>query len=338
VIQSSKDVAYLARHVGIRIGLQQHIPALSINRLCGSGFQSIISAAHEILNGEAHVAVAGGTESMSQAPFAVRNIRFGTGLGKKYEFEDTLWEGLTDNQIKTPMGVTAENLGAKYGVSRQEADEFALRSQTRWRLANNAGYFKAETAPITVKGRGGKEEVFDTDEHPRETTLESLASLKPVFKKDGLVTAGSASGVCDGAGAVVVADEESLKKHRLTPLARIVSWHVAGVDPNIMGIGPVPAIRGALKKANLKLEDIDLVEVNEAFAAQYLAVEKDLGLSPDSTNVNGGAIALGHPLGASGSRITAHLVHELRRRKAKYGIGSACIGGGQGIAILLESV
>jgi len=212
VMQSAKDTSYLARHVGVRIGLPPHVPALTVNRLCGSGFQSIISAAHEILNGEAHVALAGGSESMSQAPYAVRDIRFGTRLGSDYKFEDTLWEGLTDAQIKTPMGLTAEKLGAKFSITRQMTYEFALRSQTRWRLANNAGYFKAEMAPITKKGKGGKDEIFDQDEHPRETTLEHLATLKPVFKKDGLVTAGSASGVCDGAGAIILADEESVKK------------------------------------------------------------------------------------------------------------------------------
>lgn len=337
VIQSSKDAAYLARHIGLKIGLPQHVPALTVNRLCGSGFQSIVNVAHEILLSEAHIGVAGGTENMSQAPYAARNIRFGTTLGGKYEFEDTLWEGLTDQLIKTPMGITAENLGAKYGITRQQCDEYSLKSQTRWRLANNAGYFKQEIASVTVKGRKG-EEIFEVDEHPRETTMEILTKLKPVFKKDGLVTAGSASGVSDGASAIVLADEDAVKKHHLTPLARFVAWYACGCDPNIMGIGPVPAIQGLLKKTNLKLENIDLVDVNEAFAAQFLSVEKELKLNPDQTNVSGGAIAVGHPLGASGNRITVHLVHELKRRKGKYAIGAACIGGGQGIAVLIENV
>jgi len=338
VIQSSADAAYVARHVALRVGLPEKVPALTLNRLCGSGFQSIVSAAHEILLGESKMVLAGGTESMSQAPYALRNMRFGTKLGQQYECEDTLWEGLTDRHIKTPMGITAETLGSKYGVTRQDCDKYALKSQTRWRLAHNAGHFAAELAPIALKGKKGKEESMVMDEHPRDTTIESLAKLPAVFKKDGLVTAGCASGVCDGAAAVLLCEEETAKKLHLTPLARLLAWHVVGVDPKIMGIGPAPAIRGVLEKSNLTLDKIDLIEVNEAFAPQYLAVEKELKLNSDKVNVNGGAIALGHPLGASGTRITVHLVHELRRRKAKYGIGSACIGGGQGIAVLLESI
>jgi len=337
VIQTSKDAAYVSRHVGLRIGLPEHVPAVTVNRLCGSGFQAIVDATHQILVGDSNVVIAGGTESMTQAPFAVRNIRFGTTLGAPMEFEDTLWQGLTDQHIKTPMGITAEKLGAKYKLSRQDVDEFAHSSQTRWRLANNGGYFKAEIVPITLKSKKG-EVVFDADEHPRETTVEALMKLPSVFQKDGLVSAGNASGICDGAAAVVVASEAAVKKLKLTPLARIVSWHAVGCDPSIMGYGPVPAIRGALEKAKMKLSDIDLLEVNEAFGAQALAVRKELGFDPDKFNVNGGAIALGHPLAASGTRISGHLVHELKRRGAKFGIGSACIGGGQGIAIIFESI
>lgn len=337
VIQSSTDAAYLARHVGLRIGIPVPTPALTLNRLCGSGFQSIVSAAQEILAGDARVVLAAGTESMSQAPFAVRGVRFGTTLGRPIEFEDTLWAGLTDQGIKTPMGITAETLGAKYGVSREEADAFAHASQTRWRLANNAGHFRAEISPIKIKGKKGAFDSFEVDEHPRETDPEGLAKLGPVFKKDGLVTAGNASGICDGASAVVVASEEAVKELHLKPLARLLGWSVVGVEPEIMGIGPAPAIRRLCEATGVDLADVDLVEVNEAFAAQAVAVRKDLGVDPDRLNVNGGAIALGHPLGASGNRIAAHLTHELRRRGAKYGIGSACIGGGQGIAILLQS-
>jgi len=310
-----------------------------VNRLCGSGFQAVICAAQEILLGEAHTALVGGTENMSQSPFAVRNMRFGTRLGSKYDFEDTLWEGAIDQHIKTGVGQTAETLGAKFGITREQCDQFALRSQNRWSAANKAGYFKNELAPVTIKGKGGKDKVFEVDEHPREkTTLEGLAALPSVFKKNGSVTAGSSSGVCDGAGALVLADEESVKELNLTPLARLVSWQAYGVDPHIMGYGPVMAIRGALKRANLTLEQMDLVEVNEAFGAQFLAVEKELGLDPEKTNVNGGAIAMGHPLGMSGARITAHLAYELKRRDKKYGIGAACIAGGQGMALLIESV
>uniref|UniRef100_A0A914I3U8 Mitochondrial 3-ketoacyl-coa thiolase n=1 Tax=Globodera rostochiensis TaxID=31243 RepID=A0A914I3U8_GLORO len=338
VIQSSKDAAYLARHIGLRVGVPVHVPAVTVNRLCGSGFEAIAQGAQQIVAGDSKVVLAGGTESMSQAPFAVRGARFGTQLGAKIEFEDVLWQGLTDSQANMPMGITAENLGAKYNVTREEADAYAIRSQKRWALANNAGYFKAEIQPVKLKGKKGEEKAFDVDEHPRESTAEHMAKLTPVFKKDGLVNAGNASGVCDGAAAVVVANEESVEKYHLTPMVRLLGWHAVGCDPTIMGIGPVEAIRGLCKKTGITLEQVDIVEVNEAFAPQVLAVQKELGLESDRLNVNGGAIALGHPLGASGARITAHLAHELKRRNARYGIGSACIGGGQGIALLFERV
>ncbi|KFD48742.1 hypothetical protein M514_10372 [Trichuris suis] len=336
-IHSARDGPYLTRHILLGIGVPQTVPGLIVNRLCGSGFQSVINVAQDFLTGDCDIGIAGGTENMTQAPYAVRNIRFGTKLGATYEFEDTLWETLTDFYVTMPMGMTAEKLGAKYGITREKCDEIALRSQTRWALANRAGHFKNEIVPIKVAGKKGEVQ-FDTDEHPRQTTAEMLAKLKPVFKKDGIVTAGNASGVNDGAAAVVMATEEAVKKHRLNPMARLVGWKVVGCDPTIMGIAPASAIRGLLTRVNMKLSDIDIVEVNEAFASQYAAVEKELELDPAKTNVNGGAIAIGHPLGASGGRITAHLVHELKRRQVKYGIGSACIGGGQGIAILLENV
>ncbi|KAM9096991.1 3-ketoacyl-CoA thiolase, mitochondrial [Sarcophilus harrisii] len=337
VSQSSSDAIYLARHVGLRVGVPQATPALTLNRLCGSGFQSIISGCQEICVKDAEVVLCGGTESMSQAPYCVRNIRFGTRLGTDLKLEDTLWTALTDQHIKTPMAITAENLAAKHKISRETCDKYALQSQQRWKAANDAGYFNNEMAPIEVKTKKGKD-MMQMDEHPRpQTTLEQLAKLSPVFKKDGTVTAGNASGVSDGAGAVIIASEDAVKKHSLTPLARIVGYFVSGCDPTIMGIGPVPAISGALKKSGLNLNDMDLVEVNEAFAPQYLAVEESLHLDRSKTNVNGGAIALGHPLAASGTRITVHLVHELRRRGGKYAVGSACIGGGQGIALIIEN-
>ncbi|XP_068960466.1 3-ketoacyl-CoA thiolase, mitochondrial [Petaurus breviceps papuanus] len=338
VTQSSTDSVYLARHVGLRVGVPQATPAFTLNRLCGSGFQSIVSGCQEICAKDAEVVLCGGTENMSQAPYCVRNIRFGTRLGTDIKLEDTLWTSLTDQHIKTPMAITAENLAEKHKISREACDKYALQSQQRWKAANDAGYFNNEMAPIEVKTRKGKETI-QTDEHPRpQTTMEQLAKLSPVFKKGGTVTAGNASGVSDGAGAVIIASEDAVKKHSLTPLARIVGYFVSGCDPNIMGIGPVPAISGALKKSGLSLKDMDLVEVNEAFAPQYLAVEESLQLDPSKTNVNGGAISLGHPLAASGSRITTHLVHELRRRGAKYAVGSACIGGGQGIALIIENM
>uniref|UniRef100_A0AAY4E2V6 Acetyl-CoA acyltransferase 2 n=1 Tax=Denticeps clupeoides TaxID=299321 RepID=A0AAY4E2V6_9TELE len=299
VMQSSADAPYIARHAGLRCGIPIPVPALTVNRLCGSGFQAVISGA---------------------------------------QLEDTLWAGLSDLHIKTPMGITAENLAEKYQISREECDEYAHQTQQRWKAAHDAGRFDAEIAPIEVKAKKGKVPMTQ-DEHPRpQTTREQMARLPPVFKKNGTVTAANASGVSDGAAAVVIASEDALKQHSLTPLARIVSYHSSGCDPSIMGIGPVPAITEALKKAGLSLKDMDLVEVNEAFAPQYLSVAKALGLDPAKSNVNGGAIALGHPLGASGARIVAHLVHELRRRGGKYAVGSACIGGGQGIAVVLENV
>lgn len=336
---SSSDGAFLARHAALKSGIPLEKPACSINRLCGSGFQSIVSGAQSILTGESKIVLAGGAENMSQAPFVVRNIRFGTILGQKNEFEDSLWLGLLDTYCNLPMGMTAEKLGSQYGINRQQVDEFALRSQQLWKAANDAGRFKEELAPVTVTIKK-KEVVVNMDEHPRpQTTPESLAKLPPVFKKDGLVTAGSASGVCDGAGAVILASEEAVKTEGLKPLARLVGSCVVGVDPSIMGIGPAPAIKQLLKITNKTMNDIELVEINEAFGAQTLACVKDLNLDINRLNVDGGAIALGHPLAASGSRITAHLIHELRRRNSKkFGIGSACIGGGQGIAVMVEAL
>lgn len=338
VQQTSADAIYLARHVGLRAGVPVPSPALTVNRLCGSGFQAIVNAAQSLLLGESEIALAGGSESMSQAPHVVRGARWGLPLGKSGALGDSLFEALTDSFTGMPMAITAENLAEQYGLSRAACDEYALRSQKAWAAASEGGRFKDEIAPIELKSKKGPVH-FLVDEHPRpQTTLETLARLSPVFKKDGVVTAGNASGICDGAAAVVLATREAADKHGLKPIGRLVQWGIAGVDPRVMGIGPAPAIRQALERAGLRLGDIDLVEVNEAFAPQYLAVEKELGLDRERTNVDGGAIALGHPLGASGARITAHLLHALRASGKRLGVGSACIGGGQGIALVVEAM
>ena len=339
-LQTSADAIYLARHVGLDAGLPVEVPALTLNRLCGSGFQAIVTGAEQILLGEAEVALCGGSESMSQAPHVVRGARWGElrlGEAGRY-FEDLLWAALTDTQCNLSMAQTAEKLAEKYGVTREEADNVAYESQQRAKAAWDAGRFDAEIIGIPVKTRKG-EIIFRSDEHMRpDTTREVLASLKPYFRKDGLVTAGNASGIGDGAAAVVISSDEYARQHGLKPLGRLVSWGVAGVEPDIMGIGPAPAARKALQKAGLTLDQMDLVEVNEAFAPQLVAVAKELGLDYAKTNVDGGAIALTHPLAASGARITVHLLHELKRRGARYGLGSACIGGGQGIAVIVESI
>ncbi|MEM6995762.1 MAG: acetyl-CoA C-acetyltransferase [Myxococcota bacterium] len=339
VAQTSADALYMARHIGLKSGVPIPTPGLTVNRLCGSGFQAVVSGAHEILAGDAEIVLTGGTENMSQAPFAARDIRWGVKFGPKSpELEDTLWSSLHDPHAGCAMAITAENLAEKYGITREMADAYGLRSQQAWGAAQAAGYFKAEMAPIELKSRKGTE-MFEVDEHPRpDTSLEKMAKLPAVFKKDGTVSAGNASGICDGAGALVIASAEAVKKHNLTPLARVVQWGVTGVEPTLMGIGPVSAIKAGLDRSGLTLNDMDLIEINEAFAPQYLSCEKELELDREKVNVNGGAIALGHPLAASGARITTHLVHELRRRKGKYGVGSACIGGGQGISIVLENV
>jgi acetyl-CoA acyltransferase 2 len=339
VQQTSPDAAYLARHVALKTGMAIETPALNINRLCGSGFQSVVNIAQEIKLGEAKVGVAAGTESMSQAPMAVygHNVRFGTPLGKDLGMQDTLWAGLTDSHAGCPMGVTAENLAEEYGITRQMSDEYAIRSQQKWAAAHEAGKFADELAPVTLKSRKG-EEVFDVDEHPKpSTTVEKIGKLPTPFKKGGVVSPASASGICDGAGAIVLASEAAVKEHGLSPLAELVSWASVGVEPTKMGIGPVPATQAALAKAGLSLADVDLVDINEAFAPQFLSCCQALGLDMDKVNAFGGAIALGHPLGASGSRITASLAHAVNRGEAKIAVGAACIGGGQGIALVLKA-
>ena len=336
VQQTSPDAIYHARHVGLRAGVPQEKPALTVNRLCGSGFQAIINGAEQILLGEAETCLVGGAENMSNAPHVVYGARWGLPFGKSPELSDSLWAALTDSYTGAAMAITAENLAEKYDIPREACDEYALRSQQTWAEAHKAGRFNDEITPIELKTRKGPAS-FQVDEHPRaDANIEALAKLRPVFKKDGVVTAGNASGICDGAAALVITSQDFGEKKGLKPLARLRQWGVAGVDPTIMGIGPAPAIRIGLERAGLTQKDIDLFEVNEAFAPQYLAVEKELGLPREKTNVNGGAIALGHPLGASGARITAHLVYELARRQGQYAVGSACIGGGQGISVILE--
>jgi acetyl-CoA C-acetyltransferase len=335
VMQTSRDAIYLARHVGLRSGLSESVPALTINRLCGSGTQAIISAAQSISLGESRIALAGGAENMSQAPFLVRGARWGLRLGNT-EFHDYLWESLTDSYCGFDMAHTAENLAHRYGITREATDEYAFRSQQRAKHALDSCYAGSEIVPVTVEGRKRPVEITQ-DEHPRpDTTLEALSGLKPYFKKDGVVTAGNASGIVDGAAAVVVASGEALNGRKA--LGRIVSWAVVGVEPSVMGIGPARAIPLALERAGMSLSDVDLIEINEAFSAQYLACEKDLELDRKKVNVNGGAIAIGHPLGASGTRLPLTLLKQLHRQGGKFGVASACIGGGQGIALVVEAV
>ncbi|HVP68634.1 MAG TPA: acetyl-CoA C-acyltransferase [Anaeromyxobacteraceae bacterium] len=338
VIQTSPDAIYLARHVGLRAGVPQEVPALCVNRLCGSGFEAIVQGATYLATGQAEAVLVGGTESMSQAPYVVRGARFGVPLGKAPALEDTLWTGLTDSYARMPMALTAEKLAEQYRITQDEVDEFSVLSQRRFVAAQEAGRLGDEIAPLQVEARKGPV-VVAKDEHPRpDTTVEGLRRLPKVFKKDGVIHAGAASGVSDGAGALVLATRAFADRKGLKPLARIVNWGFAGVDPTVMGIGPVPAFRNALARAEAKLSDFDLFEVNEAFAPQYLAVEKELGLPRDRTNVDGGAIAVGHPLAASGARIAMHLVYALRRGGGRFGLGGACIGGGQGIAVILEAL
>ncbi len=340
VLQTSADAPYLARHVGLRIGLPVQTPAVTVNRLCGSGFEAVIQGAQQILLGESRVVLAGGTESMSQAPHVLRGARWGLRLGPSPPLEDSLWESLRDAHCGLSMAETAENLGRQYRLGRDVVDCYAALSQARARDAWARGDFGDEVVSIPIEDRKTREpRPWAADEHMRpETTPEALAKLPPYFRKDGVVTAGNASGICDGAGAMVLASRSYAEERGLSPLGRLVAWGAAGVDPRTMGIGPVPAARLALERAGLALDDMALVEINEAFAVQYLAVERELGLDRERTNLDGGAVALGHPLGASGARITLHLLHALRRRGARYGLGAACIGGGQGIALIVEAI
>ncbi|HEX7960064.1 MAG TPA: acetyl-CoA C-acetyltransferase [Terriglobales bacterium] len=338
--QTSGDALYGARHVALKAGLPQEVPALTLNRLCGSGMQSIVTAAQMIQLGESKIALAGGMESMSQAPHVIRGARWGFGLGEG-KMEDSLMVALLDSHCGLYMAQTAERYAGQHGITREQQDQFALRSQKCAGEAYDGGRLQEELTPVPLKDRRGTPtgELFERDDHMRpETTIEGLRKLKPAFGKDGSVTAGNASGIVDGGAAVVLMPLTEAEKRGRKPLGRLVSWGIVGVDPTIMGSGPVPASRAALKKAGMNLDQIDLIEVNEAFAAQYLAVEKELALDRERVNVNGGAIALGHPLGASGTRLVITLLYELKRRGKKYGLATACIGGGQGIAVIVEAL
>lgn len=336
VLHSAADSIYTPRHTGLKLGIPLDVPALGINRLCGSGFQTIVEAYHQMLAGDTRVALVGGVENMSMSPYVLRGARWGMKMGHS-PIQDMMIDSLVDSYAQMPMGITAENLGVQYKLTRNDVDTFALKSQKNYQEAKSQGRFKNEMVPYVTLDRKGNPVPLESDEHPRESTLEKLSQLKATFKKEGLVTAGNASGIVDGAALLVVASESEAKRRGAKPLGRLVSYGIVGCDPKIMGIGPAPAARAALKKAGLKLSDIDLVEVNEAFAAQTLAVQKELEIPENILNVNGGAIAVGHPLAASGSRITQTLLYELIRRKKRYGLASACIGGGQGIALVVEA-
>lgn len=339
VLYTTADSAYFSRHVALKTGMREESSALTLNRLCGSGFQAVVSGAYEILNGDSHACLVGGADSMSQAPHIAR-VRWGVPFGKSPALEDSLWSALTDSHAGLAMAETAENLAERYNIDRSTIDEFALRSQQLARDAWAAGAFADEVVPVPVRNpKTKKDEMFERDEHMRpESTMEGLAKLKPVFRENGVVTAGNASGIGDGAGVLVIASAAFAAERGLKPLGKLVSWGVAGVDPKVMGIGPVPAAKKALAAAGLELDDMDLIEVNEAFAAQACAVERELNIPREKLNRQGGAIALSHPLAASGARITAHLLHTLRAEGKRYGLGSACIGGGQGIALIVEAM
>ncbi|TAM78435.1 acetyl-CoA C-acetyltransferase [bacterium] len=337
VMQTSADAIYLARHVGLRSGVPIGVPALTLNRLCGSGLQAIITAAHHLLLGEASYVLAGGTESMSQAPHVIRGARWGLALGQG-ALEDSLWQGLTDSYNKMPMAITAENLAERYGIPREACDEFALRSQQNAVAARDNGYFADEIVPVEVPGPKGTTQTISVDEGPRDgMTAERLGKLPARFKKGGVVTPGNASGITDGAAAVVVTTVKQAKADGLSWIGRLVSWSAVGVDPDIMGIGPAVAIPKALQRGGVQAKDLHVVEINEAFAPQVLACTKELGFAGERLNPHGGAIALGHPLGASGARIAFTALHDLRTNGGGYGVASACIGGGQGIAAVIEA-
>jgi acetyl-CoA acetyltransferase family protein len=336
-IQTSANGLYGARHVGLKAGVPEAVPALTVNRLCGSGIQSIVSAAQHITLEDAEVVLAGGMENMTQAPHIARGLRAGLKMGH-IALEDSLVTGLMDTQCGFTMSHTADNLAEERGITRAEADRYALRSQQAAEAAHAAGRLSEEIVPVKVRERR-REIVVSEDNHRRpDTTLEALAKLPPAFGGKGFVTAGNASGIVDGAAAVVMTSPRLAADLNTPPLGRVIAYAAAGVPPRIMGIGPVPSIHEALRRAGLSLGEIELFEINEAFAAQYLAVEKELKLDRERVNVNGGAVALGHPLGATGTRLVLTLLLELRRRGSRYGIASACIGGGQGIAVVVEAM
>ncbi|AMA62202.1 thiolase family protein [Kurthia gibsonii] len=338
VIATGKDAAYTARHIALLAGLPEEIPALTLNRLCGSGLQSVISGAQEIQLGESQIVLAGGTENMSQAPFSNFEQRSQSSKMGNIQFEDMLQATLTDQYTGMGMGMTAENLAEKYAITREQQDAYAVLSHERAAASQQADVFAREIVPVQVPTRKGTR-VIEQDEQIRpDTTVEQMAQLQPVFKRQGTVTAANASSINDGAASIVLASGQAVEEKGLQPLAKIISYAAVGVDPNYMGIGPVPAIKRALVRANLTIDDIDLFEINEAFAAQYLAVEQELQLDRNRVNVHGGAIALGHPVGASGTRVLLSAAHTLHERQERYAVVSLCIGGGQGIAMIIERV
>ncbi|HLA79550.1 MAG TPA: acetyl-CoA C-acetyltransferase [Vicinamibacteria bacterium] len=329
----------VARQAALKAGLPQTVPAHTVNKVCGSGLKAVMLATQAIKAGDAELVVAGGTENMSRAPFLLPGARWGERLGHGQMLDHMIHEGLTDAFDDVHMGITAENLAEKYGIGRADQDSFSAQSQARAEAAIKEGRFREEIVAVPLPQKKGEAKLFDTDEYPRAgATAESLSKLKPAFKKDGSVTAGNASGINDGAAALVVASGARAKTLGAKPLARIVGYASAGVDPKIMGIGPVPAVRKAVEKAGLSLDQIDLFELNEAFAAQSLAVLRELGLDSSRVNLNGGAIALGHPIGASGARVLVTLLHAMKARDARRGVAGLCIGGGQGVAVVVERV
>jgi 3-oxoadipyl-CoA thiolase len=339
--QAGEDNRNVARMAALLAGLPVTVAGNTVNRLCASGLQAIMDASRAIMCGDGDIYIAGGSESMTRAPFVIpksdsafsrQSAIYDTSLGWRF-----INKALSDMYYPYSMGETAENVAEKWKVSREEQDIFALNSQEKYAAAHAAGKFADEIIPVTVPAGKGKTAVFDKDEHPRLSTLEQLAALKPAFKKDGTVTAGNSSGINDGAAALLLASEAAVKKYGLKPMARVVSMGVAGVDPAIMGIGPVPASQKALQRAGIQANELDVIELNEAFAAQSIACVRDLNLNPERINVNGGAIAIGHPLGCSGARISATLLHELKRREGKYGLATMCIGVGQGAAVVFEN-
>ncbi len=338
VIQSSKDAIYLARHIGLKSGVPIEVPALTINRLCGSGFEAVIEAARQIMIGESDVVLAGGTESMSQVPYCLRDVRFGKmRLGGNPPLEDYLWESLTDSYTDLPMALTAENIAEKDKVTRDEVDDFAYMSQKR--AAKAAESSRLDDEIIEIYDPKKMKKPLKIDEHIRfDISRDDLSKLRPAFKKNGTVTAGNASGIVDGAAVVIVSSLEWAKANGYNPIGRILSWGISGVDPSYMGLGPVPSMKKAAKNAGIAIDDFDLIEINEAFSSQFLGVAKELELDLDKTNVNGGAVAIGHPLAATGTRLIITILKELRRRRKNKGIVSACIGGGQGTAVVVEAM
>ena len=327
-----------ARQASILAGIPESVPAISINKVCGSGLRTVAFAAQSIISGDNDIVVAGGMENMSMAPFLLDKARWGYRMGDGKLVDSMIQDGLWDAFNNYHMGITAENVAEKYGITREDQDAFSLNSQQKANLAIEKGLFKEEIVPVLIKGRKG-DTIFDTDEFPKkDSSAEGLAKLKPAFKKDGTVTAGNASGINDGAAAFVMMSTEKAKELGLKPMAKVLANASAGVDPKIMGIGPIPASQKALKKANLTIDDLDLIEANEAFAAQAIAVGKELKIDPSKLNITGGAVALGHPIGASGARILVTLLHGLKREKKKYGLATLCIGGGQGTATIVETL